>query len=113
MVMTACMIMDPFMVYNGHWVWDVNGAYHGIPLQNYWGWWLTVFTTFALYLLVIGTKEKLVEPKSDLLVVVSYLLTALGMIIPTMIRGAGELALVGTFSMFPWILAGWLKMQPS
>jgi uncharacterized membrane protein len=114
MVMTAWdMIMDPVMVYNGHWVWDVNGAYHGIPLQNFWGWWLTVFTTYALYLLITGTKQKLVEPTSDLPVVASYLLTALGMIIPTLIRGSGELALIGTFSMFPWILAGWLKMQSS
>lgn len=113
-VMTAWdMVMDPIMVYNGHWIWDVNGAYHGIPLQNYWGWWLTVFTTYALYLLISGRKDQArpAEPKFDLLVVVSYLLTALGLILPTLLRDGGELALIGIFSMFPWVVAGWLRMQ--
>jgi uncharacterized membrane protein len=112
LVMTAWdMIMDPIMVTNAHWIWDVNGAYHGIPLQNFWGWWLTVFTTYALYLVVAGKKAQLVESKFDLLVVMSYLLTALGLILPTLIRGAGELALIGIFAMFPWIVAGWLRMS--
>jgi len=36
LVMTAWdVVMDPIMVAGGHWVWDVNGAYHGIPLQNF------------------------------------------------------------------------------
>ena len=36
LVMTAWdLIMDPFMVAAGHWVWDTNGAYFGIPLQNF------------------------------------------------------------------------------
>jgi len=58
-VMTAWdVVMDPVMVYNGHWVWDIEGAYHGIPLQNFWGWWLTVFTTFAIYLLLTGKGSR-------------------------------------------------------
>ncbi|MCC6568315.1 MAG: carotenoid biosynthesis protein, partial [Anaerolineales bacterium] len=33
MVMTAWdVVMDPVMVKIGHWVWDVNGPYFGIPL---------------------------------------------------------------------------------
>ncbi len=111
LVMTAWdVIMDPIMVHNQHWVWDVNGAYHGIPLQNFWGWWLTVFTTYVLYLLVAEKKAQPAESKFDLLVVASYLLTALGLILPTLVRGGGELALIGIFSMFPWVVAGWLKM---
>jgi putative membrane protein len=39
LVMTAWdLTMDPIMVAGGNWVWDVKGAYFGIPLQNFWGW---------------------------------------------------------------------------
>lgn len=55
LVMTAWdLVMDPLMVAGGYWAWEVNGAYFGVPLQNYWGWWLTTFITFALFLLLGG-----------------------------------------------------------
>ena len=38
--------------------WDTRGAYFGIPQQNFWGWWLTVFTTFALYVFQRPDQEK-------------------------------------------------------
>ena len=44
------LVMDPMMVAGGHWVWEVEGAYFGVPLQNFWGWWLTTFVTFILFL---------------------------------------------------------------
>ena len=111
LVMTAWdLVMDPIMVAGGHWVWDVNGAYHGIPLQNYWGWWLTVFTTFALYQLASGKAVKLPEPGFDRLALVSYLVTALGVVSLSLVTNAGELALIGFFAMLPWVIAGWLKM---
>ncbi len=114
LAMTAWdLIMDPIMVYNQHWVWDVNGAYHGIPLQNFWGWWLTVFTTYALYLLLAGQGRQPTDAFADRLVVISYFATALGLIIPSLVTGSGELALIGIFSMFPWVVAGWLKMVES
>jgi putative membrane protein len=110
MVMTAWdLVMDPVMVYSGHWVWDVAGPYHGIPLQNYWGWWLTVFTTFALYLLITGKGAKPADPGFDRLAVISYLITALGLILSCLVSGAGDLALVGFFSMLPWVIMGWVR----
>ncbi|KAF0106319.1 MAG: hypothetical protein FD146_2688 [Anaerolineaceae bacterium] len=111
LVMTAWdLVMDPIMVSGGHWVWDVNGAYHGIPLQNFWGWWLTVFTTYALYLLISGKSRQPAATESDGWAVASYLVTALGLIVPCLLTGAGELALIGIFAMFPWVIAGWLRM---
>lgn len=41
--------MDAMMVASGHWIWVIEGAYFGIPVQNFWGWWLTTFTTFLLF----------------------------------------------------------------
>lgn len=49
-VMTAWdLAMDAMMVASGHWIWAIEGAYFGIPVQNFWGWWLTTFTTFLLF----------------------------------------------------------------
>jgi uncharacterized membrane protein len=111
LVMTAWdMVMDPIMVAGGHWVWDVNGAYHGIPLQNFWGWWLTVFTTFALYLLVAGKSRRTPEPGFDRLALAGYTITALAIVSISLATEAGELALIGFFSMMPWVITGWLRM---
>jgi len=111
LAMTAWdLVMDPIMVAGGHWVWDVNGAYHGIPLQNFWGWWVTVFTTFALYMLISGKSPKTPTAKFDRLAVLSYLVTALGIVIVSLVSKAGELALIGFFAMMPWVIAGWLSL---
>lgn len=108
LVMTAWdVVMDPLMVAGGHWVWEVEGAYFGIPLQNFWGWWLTVFTTFALYLLVRGRKDAMPDPGFDRQAVASYGITALGMIASSLRHGAGDLALIGFFVMLPWVIVAW------
>jgi len=111
LVMTAWdLIMDPVMVASGNWVWDTNGIYFGIPLQNFWGWWLTIFTTFALYLWLFGKTAKHTETRFDRLALVSFLVTGLGNVIASLLSGAGNLALIGFFAMLPWVVAGWLKM---
>jgi putative membrane protein len=111
LVMTAWdVIMDPIMVAGGNWVWDGKGAYFGIPLQNFWGWWLTVFTTFALYLWLFGKNAKPAEAKFDRLVLVSYLVTGLSIGIIVQLSGMGALALIGFFAMVPWVVTGWLQI---
>jgi len=78
-------------------------------LQNFWGWWLTVFTTFALYLLAASRASRPREARFDRLALVSYLVTALGIVLLSLVTGAGELALIGFFAMIPWVISGWLR----
>ncbi len=115
LVMTAWdVVMDPIMAHGGHWVWDVDGAFFGVPLQNYWGWWLTVFVTFALFLLFTrGTQAAALasDPAFDRLVVISYTMTGLGDVIAALSIGLAGPALAGLFAMLPWMITGWLKMS--
>jgi len=111
MIMTAWdLVMDPFMVAAGHWVWDTKGAFFGIPLQNFWGWWLTVFVTFGLYKLMSLRTGIKGEAHFDRWAVVSYLITMTGAILASLTLGTGSLALIGLFAMLPWPVAALLKM---
>ncbi len=110
LVMTAWdLVMDPLMVAGGHWVWDTGGPYFGIPLQNFWGWWLTVFTTFALYGWLSGKRGKSPEISFDRLAVGAYLLILFSTVSILFGSGSGNLALIGLFAMLPWPLATLLK----
>ena len=114
LVMTAWdLVMDPIMVASGHWVWDVKGAYFGIPLQNFWGWWLTVFTTFAIYLWIAGKTARPAQANFDRLALASYLITTFGIVLGALLGGTGDLALIGLFAMLPWVIAGSLKLFAS
>jgi uncharacterized membrane protein len=111
LAMTAWdLVMDPIMVAGGHWVWDVQGAYFGIPLQNFSGWWLTIFTTFALYLWLFGKGAKPTQAGFDRQALGSYWVTALGIVVIALVSGLGNLALIGFFAMLPWGIAGGLKI---
>ncbi len=65
-IMTAWdLALDPLMVGAGHWIWDgpINTRpYFGVPLQNYWGWWLTTFVTFCLYFLISRIQKTWWDP---------------------------------------------------
>ena len=111
LIMTAWdLAMDPMMVAGEHWTWEVQGAYFGVPLQNYFGWWLTVFVTFLLFLW-IGRLSPQREAQSNLafdrLAVLSYAVTGLSSVIVDLQVGLGGPGLVGIFAMLPWVLMGW------
>jgi uncharacterized membrane protein len=81
-----------------HWVWEEPGAYFGIPLQNYWGWWLTICVTF-IQVLILGrlTPEKLEtsDKRFERQAVMLYAISGLSMVIVNLQIGQGGPALAG------------------
>ncbi len=111
LAMTAWdLVMDPLMVAGGYWVWETKGAYFGVPLQNYWGWWLTTFVTFSLFLLLgksMSVMPDVEPPYFDRLAIASYSIVGLSNIVTVVRIGIGGAGLAGLFAMLPWVLMSW------
>jgi len=110
LIMTAWdVVMDPIMVAANYWVWEVQGAFFGVPLQNYWGWWLTVFITFALYLLITRNRSCAKEAGFDRLALVAFMITGYGNVISALSSNLAGPALAGFFALTPWVLLAWIS----
>lgn len=109
-VMTAWdLAMDPMMVAGEHWIWDTTGAFFGIPLQNYWGWWLTIFVTFIAFLGIGRVTPEGVETKDpdfERQPVLGYAIAGASTIIVCLQGGLEGPALAGLFGMVPWVVLG-------
>ena len=78
--------LDPIRsTIDGAWIWEDGGAYHGVPISNYFGWYLTLFLIFqgyALYLYRFSTSERLKQSRVYwYLAPVMYLGLALGYVL--------------------------------
>jgi uncharacterized membrane protein len=105
LVMTSWdVVIDPIMVAGNYWVWEVKGDFFGVPLQNYWGWWLTVFTTFVIYLLVTRKWPSTKEAGFDRLAMAAFMITSYGNVINALIVGLRGRALGGLFALTRWVL---------
>lgn len=112
-VMTAWdLVMDPIMVRAGHWVWEIQGAYFGIPVHNFLGWWLTTFISFGVFLLLgkpaLPWRD---DPQFDRFAVILFALIATMHISNAFLGGLGGPALVGLFAIFPWLFFAWTQMK--
>ncbi|MCS7009762.1 MAG: carotenoid biosynthesis protein [Anaerolineales bacterium] len=112
LVMTAWdLVMDPMMVASRHWIWEEGGAYFGIPLQNFFGWWLTTFVSVGCYgWLMRG--DTLGPSRFDWLAVVAYLITGLSSIL-IFLKYNSAISLIGMMAIFPWVIAGLFKIWES
>lgn len=112
-IMTAWdLAMDPMMVAGGHWVWEVEGAYFGIPLQNFWGWWLTIFVAFLLFMSLgrlTPKKLEISDGRFEQQAVILYAISGLSTVVVNLQIGLGGPALAGFFAMLPWAVMGWAK----
>jgi uncharacterized membrane protein len=87
--------MDPYQsTVTGDWIWHDGGGYFGVPLQNYAGWFGTVFTFMLVYFLFASRYAE--QPQEDLmrdrtvfwsLPVLYYALIAIGIIIVPLVGG--------------------------
>ena len=111
LAMTAWdLVMDPVMVQSGHWVWEEGGAWFGVPLQNFWGWWLTSFLVIALYL-GLGGKSHPAYRDDDRQAILLYAVMGLSMVISGLQAGFYLAALAGFVVMGVLSLWGW-KSRP-
>jgi putative membrane protein len=118
LVMTSWdLAMDPMMVAGKHWVWEVKGLYFGIPLQNFWGWWLTTFATFVLFLLLGSVKppeEAQTASGFDRLAIASYAVIGLSTVLTDLEIAQYGPAVIGLIPMAVWIIWSWKKdLTPS
>jgi putative membrane protein len=102
-VMTAWdLVLDPIMVKMGHWVWEVEGVYFGVPLQNYLGWLVTTFSIFILYKWATGRQAYKGREASDqsflMLASGSYASTVAGNTLAALQMGLIGPALIGLFA---------------
>jgi uncharacterized membrane protein len=94
--------MEPVMVRNGHWAWETDGAYYGIPLQNFLGWLATAFCFYFVYGLIAhrlpGPGEGPQVARDDWLAILAYALMGVNTLVFNLSRaqwGAAFLTLVG------------------
>lgn len=104
MLMTAWdLAVDPQMVMYGHWVWHVEGAYFGIPVQNFVGWLATTLTVYLAYRVLESRwpprPQGAASPAFDRLPLIVYVLLASGYTIGYALLGQPALALVALFAM--------------
>lgn len=93
------LLLDPQMVQWGLWQWDQPGLYFGIPLLNYFGWFITAF---ALTLLL---KPKNIEKRPLLLIYfITWFLETFGLLF---FWGLAGPALVGGAVMGAFVWMGW------
>jgi uncharacterized membrane protein len=101
--------LDPVMVKLGAWVWQTRGIVFGIPVQNYMGWWLTVFVILGLYLRPGGVRPPHSYARSGSfagLAMCSYgvfVFGVIGMALHMRLTGPALGALLATG---PWLIAG-------
>jgi len=89
------VVMDPYQsTISGEWLWRDGGAYFGIPLHNYVGWFSTVFVFMLIYLLYESWNPLPAPagPRASTLFwsepVVYYALMALGLVITPVVDPA-------------------------
>jgi len=108
-IMTAWDVaMDPMMVLAGNWVWEVDGAFFGVPVHNFIGWWLTTFMSVTAFLLLTIKMKRPEISAPDRWTVLSYANQAGATVFMDSFLGLGGVGMAGFFAMLPWIILGWL-----
>jgi len=125
--------MDPNWSTLGRaWIWQDGGAYFGVPLSNFMGWFFTAYLyyqAFALYCSVKAMAASLSQPRFWLPAILVYGVCAVGNVLilklpmaPPVVTDAagkqwftsdilGNSVLVSLLFMAPFALLAWLKLR--
>ncbi len=53
------LCFEPIMsIVQENWIWEKSGLYFGVPLINFFGWFITTYLIFQIFYLLINKKEK-------------------------------------------------------
>ncbi len=96
------LYLDPQMVGRGLWTWEESGAYFGIPLSNFVGWWLV-----SSLLTLIVRPSKLPVPPLTLVYTLTWLFQAIGL---GVFWGQAGAALSGFLGMGVFCLWAWRQI---
>jgi len=120
--------MDPVWANLDHaWVWEQGGAYFGVPLSNFGGWFLTVFLFYLLFAIAQRRFEFVAGPASPRWAIFLYAISALGNLLQILPPGnpavivdasgrqwmAADILhvsfLVSLLGMLPFAVMGWAR----
>ena len=78
----------------GSWVWHDGGAYFGVPVSNFLGWYLTVYLFFQLFALYQSRRGARPQPATSVPIGLKFWWPALAMYAATALRPVVSLLFV-------------------
>ena len=112
------------------WVWLDGGSYYGVPISNFFGWFLSAYVFYQLFAFYLREREQVpVRASHWLLANLFYVLSAVGNLLLTVPSSLGNVFvdatgklwmishilwtshLVSIFLMMPLSLVAWLKVS--
>ncbi|MEI6835548.1 MAG: carotenoid biosynthesis protein [Candidatus Falkowbacteria bacterium] len=106
-VVAIDLFMDPIMVASNYWTWTSRGSYFGIPLGNFFGWFLVSIISSGIFRIrefFRPLKTSTLPDSIFLIPVIGYGALGLIFLILALKLELGQLALVGLIIMWPIVL---------
>ncbi len=111
LIMTSWdLVLDPVMVKQEHWVWEVFGGYFGIPIQNFLGWWFTSFTILIIFEWFDSrnlTDKDIIQADLGKKAILIYLIIGAGNIAGAAVTGLWGPAVIALVAMGIWTILAW------
>ena len=113
LAMNLDLILDPIYVGFGAWVWPAGGAYFGVPISNFLGWFFVAFAATLIFR--IYSLNKPYEIEVDLYYLAPVIAYAIMGIVKygilSHVIGHIEYAVIGFSAMFPFIAIATLSYR--
>lgn len=109
LILTAWDVaMDPAMtVATNHWIWHTRGFFYGMPLSNWFGWWLTGTIVARAMLAVVGPIEFTERVSPTTLPLVLYALNGIMPIALCLRHGLWWAGILGAMAMAVPLTLAW------